>query len=92
MQDFRKYDDGLRMTLDGTPALADRLEARLEAAIADRVAEYGLHRQDAAIVTCFVPSVVGHDHVHSSSAPPAAHAAAATRLGERARRRKLADA
>ena len=27
--DFRKFDDGLRMTLDCTPALADRLEATL---------------------------------------------------------------
>ncbi|QJP13067.1 DUF3095 domain-containing protein [Starkeya sp. ORNL1] len=81
--DFRKYDDGLRMTLDGTPALADRLEARLEAAVADRVAEYGLHRQDAAIVTCFVPSVVGHDHVHFVDGATGGYAAAATRLKER---------
>ena len=27
--DFRKYDDNLRMTLDCTPALADRIEQRL---------------------------------------------------------------
>ena len=30
--DFRKFDDGLRMTLDCTPALADRLEALLQEA------------------------------------------------------------
>ena len=30
--DFRKFDDGLRMTLDCTPAFADALEARLAAA------------------------------------------------------------
>lgn len=81
--DFRKYDDGLRMTLDGTPALADRLEARLEQAVVERVAEYGLHRQDAAIVTCFVPSVVGHDHVHFVDGATGGYAAAAMRLKER---------
>lgn len=81
--DFRKYDDGLRMTLDGTAALADALEARLEAAIADRVAEYGLHRQPAAIMTCFVPSVAGHDHVHFVDGASGGYAAAAMRLKER---------
>ena len=30
--DFRKFDDGLRMTLDCSPAFADALEARLAAA------------------------------------------------------------
>ena len=32
--DFRKYDDNLRMTLDCTPALADRIERRLAKAAA----------------------------------------------------------
>jgi hypothetical protein len=27
--DFRKFDDGLRMTLDCTPAFADRIDALL---------------------------------------------------------------
>ena len=41
--DFRKFDDGLRMTLDCTPAFADALEARLAAA--DDFADWGLFRQ-----------------------------------------------
>jgi hypothetical protein len=81
--DFRKYDDGLRMTLDGTASLADRLEARLEAAVADRVAEYGLHRQQAAVVTCFVPSAVDRDHVHFVDGASGGYAAAALRLKQR---------
>ena len=48
--DFRKYDDGLRMTLDCSPALADRLEARLREAEAQvcplRPASAGLGRND----------------------------------------------
>jgi hypothetical protein len=62
--DFRKHDDNLRMTLDCTPALADRVERRLAAAKRDGVARYGLHRQDAAIMTCIVPSIAEHGHVH----------------------------
>ena len=37
--DFRKYDDNLRMTLDCTPALADRIEERLTAARAAGIAQ-----------------------------------------------------
>jgi len=36
--DFRKYDDNLRMTLDCTPALADRIERRLSEAKSANVA------------------------------------------------------
>src|SRR5262249_32499365 len=43
--DFRKFDDGLRMTLDCTPALADRIERLLDDAQRHGIARYGLHRQ-----------------------------------------------
>src|SRR5262249_9321613 len=62
--DFRKYDDGLRMTLDCTARLADEIEARLMRAEADGVARYGVHRQSAAIMTCIVPSIYESNHVH----------------------------
>ncbi|MFK8253958.1 DUF3095 domain-containing protein [Ancylobacter terrae] len=78
--DFRKYDDGLRMTLDATPRLVARLEARLEGARREGVADYGLHRQETAQVTCFMPSVVGRDHVHFVDGADGGYAAAATRL------------
>jgi hypothetical protein len=62
--DFRKFDDGLKMTLDiGDDALA-RLRARLARASAEGVARHGLHRQEAALVTCIVPSAEGRDHIH----------------------------
>ena len=64
--DFRKYDDHLRMTIDCTHALADRLEARLERARDDGVVRYGLHRQAAAIMTCVVPNA-------DRERPPALH-------------------
>jgi len=60
--DFRKFDDGLRLTLDCSPAFADALEARLAAA--EDVADYGAFRQEAAQLTCFVPSISERGHVH----------------------------
>ena len=60
--DFRKFDDGLRMTLDCSPEFADALEERLRAA--RDIAEYGAFRQDHALMTCFVPSISDRGHVH----------------------------
>jgi hypothetical protein len=78
--DFRKFDDGLRLTLDCTAALADRLETRLQSARAAGVARYGLHRQSAALMTCFVPSPTRSDHVHFVDGAMGGYAAAAQAL------------
>lgn len=75
--DFRKFDDGLRMTLDCTPVLADRLEALLAGAEAAGVALCGSHRQTAALMTCFVPSPTRSDHVHFVDGAMGGYAAAA---------------
>jgi Protein of unknown function (DUF3095) len=76
--DFRKYDDGLRMILDCTPELADTLDRKLAAATG--IAVYGLHRQDAAMMTCFTPSPTRSDHVHFIDGAHGGYAAAATAL------------
>ena len=78
--DFRKFDDGLRMTLDCTPALADRLEALLVEAQRNGIAHYGLHRQDAALMTCFVPSPTRSDHIHFVDGAMGGYAMAARAL------------
>jgi hypothetical protein len=78
--DFRKYDDGLRMILDCTPELADALARRLAEAAANGVVRYGLHRQDAAMMTCFTPSVMRADHVHFIDGARGGYASAATAL------------
>jgi hypothetical protein len=75
--DFRKFDDGLRMTLDCTPALAGRIEAVLAAAEEAGIARCGTHRQDAALMTCFVPSPTRSDHVHFVDGASGGYAAAA---------------
>ena len=62
--DFRKFEDGLKMTLDCTPDTAERLRVMLDAAERDGIIRYGLHAQTEAMMTCIVPSVQSDDHVH----------------------------
>ena len=78
--DFRKYDDGLRMILDCTTELERALTQRLADAASSGVARYGLHRQDAAMMTCFAPSVMRSDHVHFIDGARGGYASAATAL------------
>jgi hypothetical protein len=78
--DFRKYDDGLRMILDCSEELAQALSDRLARAASDRIVRYGLHRQDAAMMTCFTPSVMRSDHVHFIDGARGGYASAATAL------------
>jgi hypothetical protein len=75
--DFRKFDDGLRMTLDCSLSLADRLDARLAAAEQAGIARWGTHRQSAALMTCFVPSPTRSDHIHFVDGAMGGYASAA---------------
>jgi hypothetical protein len=78
--DFRKYDDGLRMILDCTKELQRALQGRLAEAAAAGIVRYGLHPQDAAMMTCFTPSALRSDHVHFIDGARGGYAAAATAL------------
>jgi len=78
--DFRKYDDGLRMVLDCTPELERELAQRLSQAASEGAIRYGLHRQDAAMMTCFTPSALRSDHVHFIDGARGGYASAATAL------------
>jgi Protein of unknown function (DUF3095) len=78
--DFRKYDDGLRMVLDCTVELEAALTQHLVSAAANGIVRYGLHRQDAAMMTCFTPSVMRSDHVHFIDGARGGYASAATAL------------
>ena len=79
--DFRKFDDGLRMTLDCSEAFAEALEARLAAA--DDFADYGTFRQAGAQVTCFVPSYGDRGHVHFVDGAGGGYTMAATAMKAR---------
>jgi Protein of unknown function (DUF3095) len=78
--DFRKYDDALRMIIDCTEDLANELHTRLSEAASRGIVRYGLHRQDAAMMTCFTPSAVRSDHVHFIDGARGGYASAATAL------------
>jgi Protein of unknown function (DUF3095) len=78
--DFRKYDDALRMVLDCTPELAGEIEHRLAAAAEKGTVRFGLHRQEAAMITCFTPSPTNANHVHFIDGAHGGYATAASAL------------
>ncbi|MEK1924633.1 MAG: DUF3095 domain-containing protein [Rhizobium giardinii] len=82
--DFRKFDDGLKMTIDIAPERLRLIEARLEEAARAGVCRYGLHRQDSALMTCIVPTPLSHDHMHFIDGAAGGYAVAASRLKKQA--------
>jgi hypothetical protein len=78
--DYRKFDDGLRMTVDCSSELADLIDARLEEAQRRGICFFGTHRQSSANLTCFVPSPARADHVHFVDGASGGYAFAAANL------------
>jgi hypothetical protein len=78
--DFRKFDDGLKMTIDVDAASLRKIDARLEQASQAGICRYGLHRQDAALMTCFVLTPMKRDHMHFIDGASGGYALAATQL------------
>ena len=78
--DFRKFDDALRMVLDCTPELADEIEAHLKECTAKGIVRYGMHRQKAAMMTCFTPSPSRANHVHFIDGASGGYAMAANAI------------
>ena len=78
--DFRKFDDGLKMTIDIDAGRLHRIEMLLETASKAGVVQYGLHRQDTALITCFVPTPRAHDHIHFIDGATGGYAMAASNL------------
>jgi hypothetical protein len=85
--DFRKFDDGLKMTVDLDPARIRHLDARLKKAELEGVARYGLHRQNSALMTCIVATPLERDHIHFIDGAAGGYAMAAASL-----KAKLAEA
>ncbi len=78
--DFRKFDDGLKMTVDVDPDTLKKIKARLEGASREGICFYGLHEQDTALMTCIVPSPLSRDHMHFVDGGDGGYAKAATHL------------
>ncbi|MGV6876516.1 DUF3095 domain-containing protein [Pseudochelatococcus sp. B33] len=62
--DFRKFDDGLKMTIDIDSERSRRIEELLSQANREGIIVHGLHRQQSALMTCFMPASEPQSHVH----------------------------
>lgn len=78
--DYRKIQDGVRMTLSMQPDALDRLKAMLEQARLSGKLRYGVCEQESAVLTCFVPSIMEDNHYHFLDGAGGGYAAAATNL------------
>jgi hypothetical protein len=78
--DFRKFDDGLKMTIDVDAVHLARIEMLLKQAQQEGVARYGLHRQSSALMTCFVPTPLSRDHMHFIDGAAGGYAVAASQI------------
>lgn len=78
--DYRKFQDGLRLTVSLGDAelkmLTDFLEQEREA----KHLRYGLCVQDSAVLTCYVPSVTSDSHFHFLDGAGGGYAEAATNM------------
>lgn len=75
--DFRKFEDGLKMTLDCDPDTLSDIRHLLDQGAADGVIKYGIHTQSEAMMTCIVPSILTDDHVHFVDGASGGYTAAA---------------
>ena len=78
--DFRKFDDGLKLTVDVSEAVGDAVDGLLRDAAAEGICRFGVHRQQQALMTCIVPSSVQRDHMHFIDGAAGGYAMAAAML------------
>jgi hypothetical protein len=78
--DFRKFDDGLKLTVDCESKTIAEIEQVLEKAQSEGTAFYGLFRQDSAVMTCIIPSAARDDHIHFVDGGSGGYALAAVQL------------
>ena len=78
--DFRKFDDGLKMTLDSDAKTRARIESVLCDARSRGLVRYGVAEQAEAMVTCFVPSPAQDNHVHFVDGAGGGYARATARI------------
>ena len=62
--DFKKFDDGLKLTIELSARQLERITNRLDEAEAAGICIYGLHSQQSALMTCIVPFPLTADHIH----------------------------
>ncbi|MBX3567752.1 MAG: DUF3095 domain-containing protein [Rhizobiaceae bacterium] len=82
--DFRKFDDGLKMTVDLDAATTGAIEARLAEAERAGICRFGVHRQNSALMTCIVATPLHRDHMHFVDGAAGGYAVAAANLKAKA--------
>ncbi|MDP2698733.1 DUF3095 domain-containing protein [Thalassospira sp.] len=90
--DFRKFGDGLWMTVSCTDDQADALETLLSQAEQAGKIHYGTHRQKTALMTCIVPSVMHDAHFHFLDGGEGGYTAAASVYKAKRRAQRAIDA
>ena len=78
--DYRKIQDGIRMTLSLEFEKVTELRVFLEKHRDQKELKFGLSEQDSAVLTCFVPSVTSDDHYHFMDGAGGGYALAADNL------------
>ena len=78
--DFRKFDDGLKMTVDLDAATLEKVERRLADAENAGICRFGIHKQSSALMTCLVTTPLQRDHVHFIDGAAGGYAVAASNL------------
>jgi hypothetical protein len=78
--DYRKVQDGLRMTVSFDEGELARARAFLDELRNRAIVRYGICIQDSAVLTCYVPSVMEDDHFHFLDGAGGGYAEAATQL------------
>ena len=78
--DYRKFQDGLRLTVSLGDAELKKLTGFLEQERMAKHLRYGLCVQDSAVLTCYVPSVTSDAHFHFLDGAGGGYAQAATNM------------
>ncbi|MEQ1944173.1 DUF3095 domain-containing protein [Mesorhizobium sp. VNQ89] len=78
--DYRKFQDGLRVTASLGDSELARLTDFLEGERVAKNLRYGLCVQDSAILTCYVPSVTSDTHFHFLDGAGGGYAGAAENM------------
>jgi hypothetical protein len=81
--DYRKFADSLRMVIDCSVAEADAIESILSESQRAGIIDFGIHRADAALLTCFVQTTNDAGHVHFVDGSNGGYAMAAQTLKDR---------
>jgi hypothetical protein len=62
--DYRKYDEQLRLVIDCTPTMRDRIRSFLDEERKRGSLHFGLFESDEALMTCFLQSFDEGGHIH----------------------------